>query len=295
MKSWLLGGALLASALANAGDAKDQWGKDNPYNAKLPEPVSTMAVSGVNIRLGTVLERLTLLSGEGHGGKKAASAALAVGLSLLGAGGVDTASREPLAEHFFEDDARRIGSEIAEAIQQHLAVPGVVMAPKEQVAAVDALRGPKIAHAISDDTMTVKGGRFKADRYYGYYMVPAAPYGYRARPKLGFSIGDGEVAPAVRAATGAQAAINVDVFLVNTRKALQVQELRVEVLTPQMIGRGRDTPVFVFELPEGSLAIPVTGDTHKDNYVAWQQMRPRFESSLADLGAQIQVALDKGR
>lgn len=295
MKSWLLGGALLASALANAGDAKDQWGKDNPYNAKLPEPVSTMAVSGVNIRLGTVLERLTLLSGEGHGGKKAASAALAVGLSLLGAGGVDTASREPLAEHFFEDDARRIGSEIAEAIQQHLAVPGVVMAPTEQVAAVDALRGPKIAHAISDDTMTVKGGRFKADRYYGYYMVPAAPYGYRARPKLGFSIGDGEVAPAVRAATGAQAAINVDVFLVNTRKALQVQELRVEVLTPQMIGRGRDTPVFVFELPEGSLAIPVTGDTHKDNYVAWQQMRPRFESSLADLGAQIRVALDKGR
>ena len=169
------------------------------------------------------------------------------------------------------------------------------MAPTQQVAAVDALRGPKIAHAISNDTMTVKGGRFKADRYYGYYMVPAAPYGYRARPKLGFSIGDGEVAPAVRAAAGAQAAINVDVFLVNTRKALQVQELRVEVLTPQMIGRGRDTPVFVFELPEGSLAVPVTDETHKDNYVAWQQMRPRFEASLAELGAQIRMALDKGR
>lgn len=295
MKAWLLGGALLVSTMAYAGDAKDQWGKDNPYNAKLPEPVSTMAVSGVNIRLGTVLERLTLLSGEGHGGKKAAGALMAVGFSLLGAGGVDTASREPLAEHFFEDDARRIGSEIAESIQQHLAVPGVVMAPTQQVAAVDALRGPKIAHAISNDTMTVKGGRFKADRYYGYYMVPAAPYGYRARPKLGFSIGDGEVAPAVRAAAGAQAAVNVDVFLVNTRKALQVQELRVEVLTPQMIGRGRDTPVFVFELPEGSLAVPVTDETHKDNYAAWQQMRPRFEASLADLGTQIRMALDKGR
>ena len=48
MKAWLLGGALLASMLAYAGDSKDQWGKDNPYNAKLPEPVSTMAVSGVN-------------------------------------------------------------------------------------------------------------------------------------------------------------------------------------------------------------------------------------------------------
>ena len=45
MKAWLLGGALLASMLAYAGDSKDQWGKDNPYNAKLPEPVSTMAVS----------------------------------------------------------------------------------------------------------------------------------------------------------------------------------------------------------------------------------------------------------
>ena len=51
MKAWLLGGALLVSTMAYAGDAKDQWGKDNPYNAKLPEPVSTMAVSGVNIRL----------------------------------------------------------------------------------------------------------------------------------------------------------------------------------------------------------------------------------------------------
>ena len=295
MKYWLLGGALLASALASAGDAKDQWRKDNLYNAKLQEPVSTMVVSGVNIRLGPVLERLTLLSGEGHGGKKAAGAAMALGLTLLGVGGVDTASREPLAEQFLEDDARRIGNEIGESIQQHLVVPGVAMAPLEQVGSVDALRGQKIAHVISNDTMTVKGGRFKADRYYGYYMVPVAPYGYRARPKINFSIGDGEVSPAVRAATGAQAAINVDVFLVNTRKALQVQELRVEVLTPQMIGRGRDTPVFVFELPEGSLAIPVTSDTHKDNYVAWQQMRPGFESALADLGSQIRMALDKGR
>ena len=43
-------------------------------------------------------------------------------------------------------------------------------------------------------------------------------------------------------------------------------------------------------------AAPVQkGTRHKDNYVAWQQMRPRFESSLAELGAQIRVALDKGR
>ena len=115
MKYWLLGGALLASALASAGDAKDQWRKDNLYNAKLQEPVSTMVVSGVNIRLGTVLERLTLLSGEGHGGKKAAGAAMALGLTLLGVGGVDTASREPLAEQFLEDDARRIGNDLAAA------------------------------------------------------------------------------------------------------------------------------------------------------------------------------------
>ena len=160
---------------------------------------------------------------------------------------------------------------------------------------VAALRGPKISHELTDDTINIKGGRFKGDRYYGYYMVPVAPYGFRARPKLGFTIGDGDVAPAVRAAAGAQAALNVDVFLVNTRKAMQVQEFKVEVLTPQMIGRGRDTPVFVFELPEGSLAVPVTDETHKDNYVAWQQMRPRFEASLAELGAQIRMALDKGR
>ena len=296
MKALLLGSALLASAVAVAGNAKGGWEKTNPYSSKLPEPVTTMAVSGLNIRLGTGLERLTVLTGEGHAGKKAAGAVLAVGLTLLGgAAGTDTASREPLREHFFEDDARRIGAEIAESIQQHLAVPGVTLVPMEQVAEVAALRGPKISHELTDDTINIKGGRFKGDRYYGYYMVPVAPYGFRARPKLGFTIGDGDVAPAVRAAAGAQAALNVDVFLVNTRKAMQVQEFKVEVLTPQMIGRGRDTPVFVFDLPEGALSVPLAGEGHKDNYATWQQMRPQFDGRLAELGAQIRAALDKGR
>ena len=135
MKALLLGSALLASAVAVAGNAKGGWEKTNPYSSKLPEPVTTMAVSGLNIRLGTGLERLTVLTGEGHAGKKAAGALLAVGLTLLGgAAGTDTASREPLREHFFEDDARRIGAEIAESIQQHLAVPGVTLVPTEQVA-----------------------------------------------------------------------------------------------------------------------------------------------------------------
>ena len=117
MKALLLGSALLASAVAVAGNAKGGWEKTNPYSSKLPEPVTTMAVSGLNIRLGTGLERLTVLTGEGHAGKKAAGALLAVGLTLLGgAAGTDTASREPLREHFFEDDARRIGAEIAESI-----------------------------------------------------------------------------------------------------------------------------------------------------------------------------------
>ena len=62
-----------------------------------------------------------------------------------------------------------------------------------------------------------------------------------------------------------------------------------------MIGRGRDTPVFVFDLPEGALSVPLAGEGHKDNYATWQQMRPQFDARLAELGAQIRAALDKGR
>lgn len=294
MRAIMLGGLLLASTMAIASDAQE-WKKTNPYGAKLAEPVSTLAVSGLNVRLGATLERLTLLSGEGHTGKKVAGGLLAVGATLLGASGVDTASREPLDEHFYADDAKKIAEEIAGSIQEHLQVPGTTMAPAEQVAGVAALRAGKVSHELGKDSVTIKGGRFSRERYYGFYTVPAGPYGYRARPKLGFTIGDGDVAPAVRAAANAQAALNVDVFLVNTRKAFQVEELRVEVLTPQMIGRGRDTPTIVFELPAGSLAVPIGDDSHKDNYAAWQRMKPMFDAKLAELGLQIRAALDKGR
>ncbi len=292
MKTWFMAGALLVGTVAMAG-ATDEWKKTNPYNSKLAEPVTTLAISGMNVRLGMVLERITLLSGEGHRGKAVATGVLAAGVSLLGGSG-DMASREPLNEHFFPDDAKKITDELAASIQQHLKVPGVTLVPAEQLAQVAALGAGKVSHELGEDSLKVKDGKFGPEYYYGYYMVPVQPYDFRARPKIGYTIGDGEVAPAVRAAVGAQAALNIDVFLVNNRKAFQVQELRVEVLTPQMIGRGRDTPTMVFELPEGSLAVPVSNDTHKDNYAAWQQMKPGFEAKLAELGSQIQAALEKG-
>ena len=295
MKAWVFCGAMAVSSVAFAGGGNDGWEKTNPYNSKFNEPVTTMAVSGINVRVGTALERLTVLTGEGHMGKKLGGAVMAVGLTMLGTGRIDTAAREPLRDHFTEEDAQRIGAEIAESIQQHLQVPGVTMAPLEQISQVQELHGEKIAHELGDDTMTIKGGRFRGEQYYGLFTVPVAPYGYRAAPKLGFTIGDGAVAPAVRAATGAQAALNVDVFLLNTRRAFQAQQIKVEVLTPQMIGRGRDTPTFVFDLPEGALSVPVGEGGHKDNYVLWQQMRPQFEAQLAQLGGQIRVALDRGR
>ena len=295
MRLLLLSAALLVSTQAIAGDSKNQWKTTSPRGQTLEEPVTTMAISGINIRLGTTLERLTLLSGEGHGGKKAGSAAMAVGLSLLGVGGVDTASREPLEDHFGADDARKIGEEIAISIQEHLQVPGVTLVAAEQIASVPALHGSKISYELLDDNMSEKGGMFSPDLYYGYYMVPAGPYGYRTRSKFSFSVGDGDVAPAVRAAVGAQAAISVDIFLVNTRKAFQVKELKVEVLAPQKAFSGRDVPLMSFELPAGALSVPVTDDTHKDNYAAWLQMKPLLEAKLDELGPQIEAGLAKSR
>lgn len=60
------------------------------------------AVADVGAGVGgcPILERLTLLSGEGHTGKKVAGAAGAAALTMLGLGsGQDMAAREPLEEH----------------------------------------------------------------------------------------------------------------------------------------------------------------------------------------------------
>ena len=285
---------LAAPAWAAKGPA---WKEEMDfYKSSKVAPLQTLALGSVDVRVGTHLERLTLLSGEGHTGKKVAGAAGAVALSVLGMGaGQDMAAREPLEEHLSAEDARKIADEVAQSIQQHLVIPGVQLVAGEAVTGTPAYQS---AHGgltdVAKHTLEVKDGRFSPEYHYGIWTQPANGYAYRGpkggmASKFGFGgngpmWGDKTFSPAVRAAVGAQALMTVDVFLANTRKNFKVQEMKVRLLGPMRDG-GTDNIVLSYLLDNAdALAVPVQG-SHKDNYAQWQALRPAFEAKLQELSA----------
>jgi len=87
-KCMLLLVCVCATGSALAKDtARWQVAGDVYKSNKQAKPVAGLAVGAINVDVGMHLERLTLLSGEGHAGKKAAGAGLALGLTLMGVGG----------------------------------------------------------------------------------------------------------------------------------------------------------------------------------------------------------------
>ena len=263
------------------------------YKSSKVAPLQTLALGSVDVRVGTHLERLTLLSGEGHTGKKVAGAAGAAALTMLGLGsGQDMAAREPLEEHLSQEDARRIADEVAQSIQQHLVIPGVQVVAGAAVTDTPAYQA---AHGgmtgVDEQSLTVKDGRFSPEYHFGIWMQPAGGYAYRgpkgAASKFGFGgngpmWGDKTFSPVVRAAVGAQALMTVDVFLANTRKDFRVQEMKVRLLGPMRDG-GTDNIVISYLLDNPDmLAVPVEG-SHKDSYASWQALRPAFEAKLQEL------------
>ena len=302
MRSAMLMLSMLVLAAPAWAAKEPKWKEEMDfYKSSKVAPLQTLALGSVDVRVGTHLERLTLLSGEGHTGKKLASAAGAAALTLLGAGnGQDMAAREPLEEHLSAEDARRIADEVAQSIQQHLVVPGVQLVAGTAVTDLPAYQS---AHDgvtdVAKQSLSVKEGRFSPEYHFGVWMQPAGGYAYRgpkgAASKFGFGgngplWGDKTFSPAVRAAVGAQALMTVDVFLANTRKDFRVQEMKVRLLGPMRDG-GTDNIVISYLLDNAdALSVPVQG-SHKDSYASWQALRPAFEAKLQELSTLLAAQL----
>ena len=299
MRKTVLCAALLLLALPATAGRGPHWKESlGFYKSSQVKQLDTLALGSVSVRVGMQLERLTLLSGEGHTGKKIASGLLAVGMGALGAKG-DMASREPLEEHLAAADAQKIAEEVVQSVEQHFNVPGVKVVMGNAVTATPAYQSNHDGVTVATkDTLSVKTGRFSPEYFFGIWMQPAGGYAYRG-PKgaaskwgmggMGAMWGDKRFSPNVRAATGAQALATVDVFLVNTRKDFRVQEMKVRVLGPMRNG-GTDNILLDYNLEDAeALAVPVSG-SHKDNYPLWQALRPQFEAKLDELSAQLAAA-----
>lgn len=265
----------------------------NVYKGKSANPVNSLAVGAVNIDVGVHLERLTLISGEGHTGKKVASGLLAGALSLGGIGGVDTAAREPIEEHLTAEDALRIAADIEQIVSEKFkSMQNMKVYSGTEVTSSVFYQGITGITAPDENKKQVKEGRWGSEYYFGYYSVPAGTYKYR--PLAKFSISDKEFSPVVRLNLGVDAVAAVNVFIANTRKDFRIQEMSVKVTglayTGQKMG---DLPTLTFTLEDaGDVSVPLDGkDGDKDNYVAWLALKPQFEAQMDAVITKIRAAI----
>jgi hypothetical protein len=293
----LLAGFLSASVEAKGTPAWKESG--NVYKGKTAMPVNALALGAVNVDVGVHLERLTLLSGEGHTGKKVASGLLAGALTLgglgggLGGGGIDTAAREPIEEHLTPEDAKRIAADIAQIVSERFkAMPGMKVYAGEEVTSSPFYKTITGSYEQDDHKKAVQDGRWGADYYFGYYSSPAGTYKYRPLEKFSFS--DKDFSPVVRQNLGVDAVATVSVFLANTRKDFRIQDMSVKVTGLAYAGQKMgDLPTLTFILEDsGAVAIPLEGkDGDKDNYAAWLNLKPQFEAQIDAVVAKIRAAI----
>ena len=265
----------------------------NIYKSKTAVQVQSIALGAVNVDVGVHLERLTLISGEGHTGKKVASGLLAGALSLGGIGGVDTAAREPLEEHLTPEDAKRIAADIAQIVSDRFkAMPNMKVFAGEEVTSSPFYKSVTGSYEQDDHKKTVEEGRWGASYYFGYYSSPAGTYKYRPLEKFSFT--DKTFSPVVRQSLGVDAVAIVSVFLANTRKEFRIQDMTVKLTGIAYAGQKMgDMPTLTYILENSAaVAVPLAGkETDKDNYAAWLNLKPQFEAHIDAVVAKIRVAI----
>jgi hypothetical protein len=148
-------GLLAMGGLSHAADGpglKEEFSNVGNF-PKQQLPVKKVAISGLNVRLGVHLERLTLLSGEGNTDKKITAGLLAGAMTLMGAGGgIDFADKEPLEEHLSSADAQQIADGLARLLVDAVAQSGLELVPPAEVTAAAAYAGVEGESKISTDT-----------------------------------------------------------------------------------------------------------------------------------------------
>ncbi len=266
----------------------------NIYKSKTAVQVQSIALGAVNVDVGVHLERLTLISGEGHMGKKVASGLLAGALSLGGVGSpIDTAAREPLEEHLTPEDAKRIAADIAQIVSDRFkAMPNMKVFAGEEVTSSPFYKSVTGSYEQDDHKKTVEDGRWGASYYFGYYSSPAGTYKYRPLEKFSFT--DKTFSPVVRQSLGVDAVAIVSVFLANTRKEFRIQDMTVKVTGIAYAGQKMgDMPTLTYILEDsGAVAVPLVGkETDKDNYAAWLNLKPQFEAQIDAVVTKIRAAI----
>ncbi|MBQ0933008.1 hypothetical protein KAK07_20575 [Ideonella sp. 4Y16] len=285
---------LLATPLLRAQTADFQnQGNSLQYSST---PVNRLVVANVQSKVGVSLERLTLISGEGHEDKKITAGLLAGAATLLsmragggigGAGGIDFADREPIEDHLSKDDARRIGEEALAIVVEKLRAAGVAVDGPEKVAAAPFMAEAKGESEVSTDSAQDKGSLFRKAYYYGFYCTPVAGLKYR-KPGMFEGMGDSDYYPKARAAAGAPGALDLTIAFYNDKKVFGLHEFQARVWG-QVKGRDADVPMYAELLKnKDDFTVPSGG---KDTLAYWQAMRPKFEALAGAFAARLAKAM----
>lgn len=248
-----------------------------------------LPVSGMNVNLGVHLERLTLLSGEGHTGTKIASGLMAGAASLAGVGGgTDFASREPIEDHLSEAEAKKINAEIVKILNSALQKAGVNTAESNTVISLPAYAKLKGETKLKSDTQMVKGKMFNPDYYFGLYQMPTAGYKYMSGGLL--SDGPKDAASAAMSGTGIPASMDWEVDIVNDRTVMRVRNLtlRVWASNPSMFGN-IVAPQMTISVNPDEINVP-SGESHK-NLEYWKALSPKFEVAAKAIAERLAFGL----
>jgi len=251
-----------------------------------------MALGAVNVDVGVHLERLTLLSGEGHTGKKVFSGLLAGAATVAGlGGGVDFASREPLEEHLTADEAKKIADDVEQLVAERFRkMDGIKVLAGPEVTSQAFYPGLTGLAELDSGKKKVQDGRWSPEYYFGYYSTPAGGYKYRKTSKFAFS--DKEFSPVIRKSLAADATVQLNLFLVNTRGDFRIQEMTVSLSgQPWANQKNADlvTLSYILNNPN-DVSVPMDKKS-KDNYAAWLELKPQFIAQLDSVATKIRASL----
>jgi hypothetical protein len=254
------------------------------YIPKERLPIKKVAVSGMNIKLGVHLERLTLISGEGNTDKKVMSGLLAGAATLLGGGrggGMDFAEKEPIEDHLTSADAQRIANEIGAMLMTAATQNGFDLVPANVVTSAPGYANVEGEAKLTTDTENIKGNLFKPSYFFGYQQVPVMGYKFRKRGLFGgFS---DNASTRVRDIAGVPMTMAWTVSVVNDRKVMRVRELTVNFYGQGFgaMDGGDDKPWASVSLEPDSLSTP-SGESHK-NLEYWSALAPKFGAASREM------------
>ncbi len=288
----LMAASLLLSVSVQAKSAPEWKEQGNAYKQKNVLPVKTMAVGAVNVDVGVHLERLTLLSGEGHTGKKVFSGLLAGAATVAGlGGGIDFASREPLEEHLTAEEAKKIADDVEQLVAERFRkMDGIKVLAGPEVTSQAFYSGLAGLADLDSGKKRVQDGRWSPEYYFGYYSTPAGGYKYRKASKFAFS--DKEFSPVIRKSLAADATVQVNLFLANTRGDFRIQEMTVSLSgQPWANQKNGDLITLSYVLTNPNDVSVAMDKKSKDNYAAWLELKPQFIAQLDSVTTKMRAAL----